>query len=135
MGLILSKVAADSLLVWEPVYERIITARFASKCQNMSKIGNNNTDLETFMGQQGLGSMNENGEILADFCTSNDIVIGGTIFPHKPCHKGTWRSPDARTENQIGHITINRRWRSSLQDVRVRRGADEGSDHHLVDAH
>ena len=86
------------------------------------------------MGQHGLGSMNQNGEILADFCTSNDIVIGGTIFPHKPCQKATWGSPDARTENQIDHITINRQWRSSLQDVRVRRGADEGSDHHLVDA-
>ena len=176
VGLILSRSAADSLLAWEPVSERVITARFASKCQNMSiiqvyaptndateeekesfyyqlqtvydrtprrdvivvignfnaKIGNNNTGMETVMGQHGLGSMNENGEILADFCTCNDIVIGGTIFPHKPCHKATWRSPDARTENQIDHITINRRWKSALQDVRVRRGADVDSDHHLV---
>ena len=75
VGLILSRVAADSLLAWEPAYERIIAARFASKCQNMSKIDNNNTELETVMGQHGLGSMDENGEILADFCTSNDIVI------------------------------------------------------------
>ena len=56
------------------------------------------------------------------------MVIGGTIFPHKPCHKATWRSPDARTENQNDHITINRRWRSSLQDARVKRSADVGSD-------
>ena len=75
----------------------------------MSKIGNDNSDLETFMGQHGLGSMNENSEILADFCTINDIVIGGTIFPHKSCHKASWRSLEARTENQIDHITINRR--------------------------
>ena len=38
VGLILSKVAADSLMEWDPVSERIITARFASKCQNMSLI-------------------------------------------------------------------------------------------------
>ena len=53
------------------------------------------------------------------------MVIGGTIFPHKPCHKATWRSPDARTENQIDHITINQQRRSSLQDVRVKRSADQ----------
>ena len=35
VGLILSRSAADSLLAWEPVSERVITARFASKCQNM----------------------------------------------------------------------------------------------------
>ena len=38
VGRILSRVAADSLMEWEPVSERIITARFASKCQNMSVI-------------------------------------------------------------------------------------------------
>ena len=76
--------------------------------------------------------MNENGEMFADFCTVNELVIGGSIFPHKKCHKVTWFSPDNRTENQIDHITISRNWRSTLQDVRARRGADIGSDHHLV---
>ena len=38
VGLILSRVAADSLMEWEPVSERIITARLASKSQNMSLI-------------------------------------------------------------------------------------------------
>ena len=55
-----------------------------------------------------------------------------SLWGHKPQYKATWRSTDARTENQIDHITINQWWRSSLQDVRVKRGASVGSGHHLV---
>ena len=29
-------------------------------------------------------------------------------------------------------MAFSKRWRSSLQDVRVKRGADAGSDHHLL---
>ena len=97
-----------------------------------AKIGSDNANRETVMGKYGLGSMNEKGEIFSDFCVSNELIIGGTIFPHKQCHKVTWRSPNARTENQIDHVTIVRRWRSTLQDVRAKRGADVGSDHHLL---
>ena len=35
-------------------------------------------------------------------------------------------------KTQINHVIINRRWRSSLQDVRAYRGADVASDHTLV---
>jgi len=34
--------------------------------------------------------------------------------------------------NQIDHVTIGRKWRRSLLDVRVKRGVDAASDHHLV---
>ena len=60
------------------------------------------------MGSHGLGEMSDNGE------------------------KVTWVSPDNSTENQIDHRCINKKFRRSLQDVRVRRGADVASDHHLV---
>ena len=97
-----------------------------------SKVGTDNTDRELTMGRHGTGEQNENGEIFTEFCTFNDLVIGGTLFPHKTIHKTTWISPDGRTENQIDHITIGRKWRRSLHDVRVKRGADAASDHHLV---
>ena len=44
---------------------------------------------------------------------------------------GTVKSSD---KSQIDHLLNNRKWRRSLQDVRVRRGADAGTDHHLVTA-
>ena len=97
-----------------------------------AKVGQENLGREREMGKHGLGVMNENGEMFADFCAFNELVIGGTIFPHKLCHTATWVSPDHQTENQIDHVAVRQRWRRSLQDVRVKRSADIGSDHHLV---
>jgi hypothetical protein len=97
-----------------------------------AKIGADNTGYEEVMGTQGLGQMNENGEMFADLCALNSLVIGGSVFPHKRIHKATWRSPDHVTENQIDHVCISQKFRRSLEDVRVKRGADVASDHHLV---
>ena len=97
-----------------------------------AKVGSDNTGRELIMGRHGTGNQNENGEMFTEFCAFNDLVIGGTLFPHKDIHKTTWISPNRKTENQIDHITINRKWRRSLQNVRVMRGADAASDHNLV---
>jgi hypothetical protein len=99
-----------------------------------AKVGSSNDGYQQTMGNQGCGSMNDNGQRLANFCSENSLVIGGTLFPHKEIHKLTWESPNRRDKNQIDHLMINRMWRGSLQDVRVKRGADVGSDHHLVTA-
>ena len=97
-----------------------------------AKIGTDNSGKELIMGTEALGNMNENGEMFTDFCAFNDLVIGGSVYPHKDIHKATWVSPDGRTENQIDFITIARKWRRSLLDTKARRGADAGTDHHLV---
>ena len=68
------------------------------------KIGADKTGYEDTMGTQGLWQMNENGERFADMCALNQLVIGGSVFPHKRIYKVTWRSPDHVTENQIDHF-------------------------------
>jgi len=97
-----------------------------------AKVGSSNDNAEHVMGRHGLGTRNENGELLIDVCSSHNLVIGGTLFPHKDCHKVTWNSPNRRDRNQIDHICISQRWSKALLDVRNKRGADVGSDHHLV---
>ena len=97
-----------------------------------AKIGSENKGYEDVMGREGLGLMNENGEMFADLCATNSLVIGGSLFQHRKIHKATWVSPDLSTANQIDHICISKRFRRSLQDVRVKRGADIASDHHLL---
>ena len=97
-----------------------------------AKVGLDNTGYNRTMGKHGCGTMNENGERLVEFCSMYDFVIGGTLFPHRDIHKLTWQSPNGRDINQIDHLMINGTWRRSLNDVRVLRGADVASDHHLV---
>lgn len=97
-----------------------------------TKVGRPNKGREKIMGKNGCGEMNENGERLADICGLNDLVIGGTIFEHKEIHKLTWISPDGNVKNQIDHVLINGRWKHSLHSVTVKRGADVGSNHHLL---
>ena len=97
-----------------------------------AKIGSNNRGYEEIMGKQGIGERNDNRERLADLCATTNLAIGGSLFPHKNIHKATWVSPDLRTTNQIDHVCIGKKFRRSLQDVRVKRGADAASDHHLL---
>lgn len=141
----LSKNACRSLIEWEPVSDRIITARLDSHFHKITiiqchaptndapedqktafydalqatidkvprsdmiimfgdmnaKVGENNNGREESMGKHGVGLMNENDELFADFCVLNYLVIGGSIFPRKRDHETTWISPDVRTEQKI----------------------------------
>jgi len=96
-----------------------------------AKIGEDNLGLKNVMGRHGMGVRNENGEMFIDLCMNYNLVIGGSLFPHKDIHKATWVAPNQRTFNQIDHVAISKKWRSLL-DVRSYRGADVASDHHLV---
>jgi len=56
---------------------------------------------------------------------------------HHPDYSSPWVSedgvsPDLQTEHQIDHMCIGKRFRRTLQEVRVRRGADVASAHHLL---
>jgi exonuclease III len=178
VGFLLNKTSKKSLLEWNPISPRIVTARFDTQFQKTTviqvyaptneaqeiekedfynalqyiedkipkrdiliimgdlnaEVGSERIGRERKIGSQGIRNINENGELFADFCAVNRLVIGGTLFPHKNCHKITWVSPAGNAENQIDHIAISQRWRSSLQDVRYKRGADVASDHHLLSA-
>lgn len=76
----------------------------------------------------------DNGESFADQCATSILIIGGMVFSHKRIHKATWVSPDLNTENQVDRVCISRKFRRSLKNVRVKRGADIASDHHLLSA-
>ena len=52
-----------------------------------AKIGADNTGCEQVMGKHGLGQINENGEMFADFYAERSLVIVESLFPHEAIHK------------------------------------------------
>ena len=70
-------------------------------------------------------------ENLTEFSQENALVIANTLSQHKR-RLYTWTSPEGQYWNQIDYILCSWRWRSSIQSVKTRLGADCGSDHELL---
>ena len=81
------------------------------------------------VGPFGLGVRNERGDRWAEWCEENEHVICNTWFRHHNRHLWTWSSPGDRFRNQIDYVTINKRFRNSITQVKTYPGADCGSDH------
>ena len=100
-----------------------------------ARVGNMRNGFELFLGPRAVPgpSIDNRQQRFLDTCASNNLVIGGSLFPHRLIHKYTWTSnAGTRPRAQLDHVLINRLWRSSLLDCRTYRGADIGSDHELV---
>jgi len=95
-----------------------------------TKIGHDNTIKERVMWRMGWAAWMRL-KWLTDFSTFSDLVIGVSIFPLGAIYKATWISRDGRNSKQWDQITNSKKWRTSLLEVRVKRGPDVNSDHHL----
>ena len=80
----------------------------------------------------GHGMHNEAGQRLIAFCQENALVIANTLFQQHKRRLYIWTSPDGQYQNQIDFILCSQRWRSSIQSVKTRPGADCGSNHELL---
>ena len=95
-----------------------------------AKVGSQETPGIT--GKFGLGVQNEAGQRLIEFCQKNALVIANTLFKQHKRRLYTYTSSDGQHRNQIDYILRSQRWRSSIQSVKTRPGADCGSDHEFL---
>ena len=82
-----------------------------------AKVGRKNIFKPTIGNESLHQDSNDNGVRIINFATSKNLVVKKTMFPHRDIHKN-WTSPDGKTHNQMDHILIDRRWHSSILDVR-----------------
>ena len=76
---------------------------------------------------------NDNGQRLIDLASQAGLIVTNTLFSHKRIHTWTWMPPSRTGKGAVkDYILVDERSRSSVQDVRVYRGAEIDSDHHMV---
>jgi hypothetical protein len=74
---------------------------------------------------------NDNGVRIVKFATLKNLVESMMLL-HRNILKYTLTCSDGKTHNQTEHVLIDRRWHSSILDVRSFRVADCYTDHYLV---
>ena len=52
-----------------------------------AKTTRENKDHEETMSRKYCGKRNENGHLCLDYCLSNNLTVGGSVFPHTNIHK------------------------------------------------
>jgi len=60
---------------------------------------------------------NDNGVRIVNFATSKNLVVKSMMFMQQNVRKYTRTSADGKTDNQIDHIVIDRRWHLIILDV------------------
>jgi len=101
-----------------------------NKNDYMMLTGVGNKRVSNRVGTNGEATLNSNGRKLTDFCTCNNLKIMNTFFKHKEIHKFTWK---ARGHKSIIHYFItNMKTSKVMQDIRVYRSNEIGSDHYLL---
>lgn len=86
------------------------------------------------IGRHGEETVNDNGERLINLCDQFDLKITNTFFAHKEIHKYTWYQQTRGLKSIIDYLIVRQNSQIKIQDVRVKRGAECGSDHRLLEA-
>lgn len=88
------------------------------------------TPIPGVVGCFGEDVINRNGQELRQFASFNKLKITNTFFRKKDIYKYTWIARGYRS--LIDYVIVNEKMKNLIQDTRVYRGPEIGSDHYLV---
>ncbi|GFO17844.1 craniofacial development protein 2-like protein [Plakobranchus ocellatus] len=81
------------------------------------------------VGPSGIGTVNERGSRLIEWCQVNDFTISNTWYQNHPRRQWTWKSAGDRSRNKIDYILIQKRFRNPIKTSKSMPGAACDSDH------
>ena len=91
------------------------------------------------VGKYAKSKVNENGNLLTEFCKLHNLLITNTIFKHKPSHQTTWTSPLPPSfprknpyQNQMDYVLLRKNMNSEIFHSRSINSNFARSDHKPV---
>ncbi|CAF1534892.1 unnamed protein product [Adineta ricciae] len=97
-------------------------------------VGSDSQTWDGVIGPNGDQDINNQGKQLLDFCSNSGLSIMNTFFQHKNIHKYTWYKSGGQITQRslIDFVITSDNIKRKVMDVRVKRGAELSTDHHLV---
>ena len=84
------------------------------------------------VGSYGLGSRNDMGEAMVEFCKRRKLMITNTWFAQPRRRRYTWKKPGDTGRYQIDYILVRNRYRNGVKNCKTYPGADVNSYHNLL---
>jgi len=84
------------------------------------------------LGRHGVGNCNDNGRLLLELCTEQQLVITNTIFQQKDRLKTTWMHPRSKHWHLIDYVLVRQKDLKDVLHTRVMPSAECHTDHRLV---
>ncbi|GFN80601.1 craniofacial development protein 2-like [Plakobranchus ocellatus] len=84
---------------------------------------------EDVVGPSGIGTVNERGSRVIEWCQINDFTITNTWYQNHPRRQWTWKSPRDSIRNKMDYILIQKRFRNAVKTSKSLPGADRESEH------
>ena len=116
----------DALLRVSPSESTVLMGDF------IAHVGTDTDTWKGVIGKHGVIGPIENGRYLLQLGCSNGLRIMNTFFQHREVHKYTWYRPSMDQKSLINFCIVLSDLFSDVLDVRMKRGAELSTDHHLV---
>lgn len=88
--------------------------------------------IDGVLGPYGEEAENDNGQRLKEVCELYKLTIMNTVFKHRDINKYTWENRTRNLKSIIDYVLARKKREIIIQDVKVNRGPECGTDHYMV---